>query len=63
MAVIETPCVNICTLDPAAGRCFGCGRTIAEIASWTSMSTEERTAIMAELPARLARRPATATAE
>jgi predicted Fe-S protein YdhL (DUF1289 family) len=56
VAVIDTPCVKICTLDTGAGLCLGCGRTIAEIARWTAMSTAERSVVMAQLPARLAAR-------
>ena len=52
---METPCVNICLLDPATGTCLGCGRTLAEIASWASMSDAERRAVMAVLPARMER--------
>ncbi len=52
MTVIETPCINVCTLDPRSGLCIGCGRTVDEIARWGSMSAAERTRIMAELPAR-----------
>jgi predicted Fe-S protein YdhL (DUF1289 family) len=54
--MIETPCIKICTLDAAAGRCLGCGRTVDEIARWSAMSAAERARIMRELPARLARR-------
>jgi predicted Fe-S protein YdhL (DUF1289 family) len=50
---IESPCVKICTLDTQAGLCRGCGRTLAEIAGWVRMSSEERRRVMAELPARL----------
>ena len=42
------------------GYCFGCGRTRDEISAWISMTADERRAVMAELPARLAtveRRP------
>jgi predicted Fe-S protein YdhL (DUF1289 family) len=53
---LETPCVNICLLDPATGTCLGCGRTLAEIASWAAMSDAERRAVMAALPARMERR-------
>jgi predicted Fe-S protein YdhL (DUF1289 family) len=53
---IESPCVNICTLDTQAGLCRGCGRTLNEIAGWVRMSGVERKRIMAELPARLASR-------
>jgi predicted Fe-S protein YdhL (DUF1289 family) len=52
---VETPCVNVCLLDSATGACLGCGRTLAEIASWASMSDAERRAVMAALPARMER--------
>jgi predicted Fe-S protein YdhL (DUF1289 family) len=51
--MIESPCVNICTLDARSGMCLGCGRNIDEIARWTTMNAAERTRIMNELPARL----------
>ena len=38
----------------ASGMCLGCGRTIDEIARWADMTNEERRAIMAKLPARMA---------
>jgi predicted Fe-S protein YdhL (DUF1289 family) len=57
--LMETPCINICTLDRASGLCLGCGRTIDEIARWSVMSEAERRHVMAELPARNASRPAT----
>lgn len=63
-AMIQTPCVKICTLDARSGLCLGCGRTIGEIASWTSLSDAERARITAELADRLARfaaEPAAAT--
>jgi predicted Fe-S protein YdhL (DUF1289 family) len=50
---IESPCVNICTLDASSGLCRGCGRTIDEIARWSTMEGTERGSIMAELPARI----------
>lgn len=52
--MIESPCVNICMLDPARKRCVGCGRTIDEIARWSTMTAAERNRVMSELPARLA---------
>jgi predicted Fe-S protein YdhL (DUF1289 family) len=55
---IQSPCVKVCTLDAKAGLCLGCGRTLEEIARWMRMSAEERNRVMAELPSRLARRPA-----
>jgi uncharacterized protein len=54
MSDIETPCNKVCAIDPAFGLCIGCGRTVAEIAGWIGFTAEERTAIMAALPQRLA---------
>jgi predicted Fe-S protein YdhL (DUF1289 family) len=48
-----SPCVKICVIDPIAGLCVGCGRTIAEISLWSEMQEDERLAVMAELPARM----------
>jgi predicted Fe-S protein YdhL (DUF1289 family) len=50
---MESPCVKICTYEPGAGMCLGCGRTLAEIAGWAALGDAERRRIMDELPARL----------
>ncbi|MEP7031796.1 MAG: DUF1289 domain-containing protein [Pseudolabrys sp.] len=50
--MIESPCVNICTLDARSGLCLGCARTIDEIARWSTLGAAERARVMAELPAR-----------
>ncbi|MDM7255832.1 MAG: DUF1289 domain-containing protein [Paracoccus sp. (in: a-proteobacteria)] len=49
---MQSPCVKICVIDPAAGLCTGCLRTLDEIARWGSMTPAERRAIMAKLDAR-----------
>ncbi|TDL78069.1 DUF1289 domain-containing protein [Palleronia sediminis] len=49
---IESPCIKICVIHPAARLCTGCLRSIDEIAAWSRLSPEERAAITAELPAR-----------
>jgi predicted Fe-S protein YdhL (DUF1289 family) len=51
---IESPCNKICVVHPAHAICVGCGRSLDEIAGWIALSEAERTAIMAQLPARLA---------
>ena len=51
---IETPCIAVCMIDPGTGLCFGCGRTLPEIARWHRIDSAERLAIMAQLPARMA---------
>jgi predicted Fe-S protein YdhL (DUF1289 family) len=53
MAAIETPCDNVCTLDPAAGLCLGCGRSLSEIEQWTAFNDAQRSRVMKELPRRL----------
>ena len=60
-AMIESPCTKLCTLDTRTGLCLGCGRTIEEIARWSTMSEAERRRIMTELAARKASGSATVT--
>jgi predicted Fe-S protein YdhL (DUF1289 family) len=50
---IETPCIDICTIDSIDGLCTGCGRTIAEISAWATLLPDERRRIMTALPDRL----------
>jgi uncharacterized protein len=51
---IETPCNKVCIIDAACGLCIGCGRTLAEIGGWISMTADERRRVIDELPARRA---------
>jgi uncharacterized protein len=51
---IETPCIAVCMIDPSTSLCYGCGRTLPEIARWHRIDGAERLAIMALLPARMA---------
>jgi predicted Fe-S protein YdhL (DUF1289 family) len=51
---IETPCIAVCMIDPRTSLCFGCGRTLPEIARWHRIDNAERRAIMELLPARMA---------
>lgn len=49
---VESPCVNICRMDADNRYCIGCWRTLDEIQRWTTMSDEERAAVMAQLESR-----------
>lgn len=51
-AEIDSPCVKLCTIHPAARICIGCLRSIDEIAQWSRLTPAERQAIMATLPTR-----------
>jgi predicted Fe-S protein YdhL (DUF1289 family) len=44
----------VCQLDPRSGFCLGCARSADEIREWMILSAEEKTAILAKLPARKA---------
>jgi uncharacterized protein len=50
----ETPCIAVCMMDPRTKLCFGCGRTLPEIARWHKMDSTERLAVMDGLAARMA---------
>jgi predicted Fe-S protein YdhL (DUF1289 family) len=52
-ALIESPCIGVCTIDRTRDICKGCGRTVPEIAGWTRMTPENRRTVMTELPDRL----------
>ncbi len=51
---IETPCIAVCMIDPQTSLCFGCGRTMPEIARWHRLDRNERLDIMAALSGRMA---------
>ncbi len=44
-----TPCIQICKIDNLTKKCTGCGRTLDEIARWSTMTDIERTVIMKKL--------------
>jgi uncharacterized protein len=41
-------------IDPKTNLCFGCGRTLPEIARWHRMDSAERLSVMEGLAARMA---------
>ena len=55
--MVPSPCKNICVMDEASGHCSGCGRTLDEIALWSVLDDDDKRAVWALLPARLAQRP------
>ena len=50
-----TPCIKVCMVVGQSGLCLGCFRTLPEIAQWERFSDEQRTQLMAALPARRSR--------
>jgi uncharacterized protein len=47
--VSQSPCIKICQLDASGRMCIGCGRTIEEIAAWSTLDETERQAILRRL--------------
>ena len=49
---IESPCISVCMINADDERCYGCFRTLDEIAAWSTMTADERREIMSQLDAR-----------
>jgi hypothetical protein len=49
---VQSPCVKLCVVHPEARICIGCYRSIDEISTWSRLSNEDRSAVLADLPAR-----------
>jgi uncharacterized protein len=49
---VPSPCVNVCSLDPATGWCRGCRRTAVEIGAWPDADDSRRLAILEAVEAR-----------
>ena len=49
---METPCINVCTMDADTGLCVGCRRSLGEIAAWSGLTDGERRRITAALELR-----------
>ena len=51
----QSPCINVCRLDPTTGWCLGCGRTSAEIKGWVKLTPFRRKRLERELAQRRAK--------
>ncbi len=51
---LVSPCVGVCTLDPASGLCRGCFRNLDEIAAWQGLSLADKRALLDRLQERRA---------
>jgi predicted Fe-S protein YdhL (DUF1289 family) len=56
--MVPSPCRNVCVMHEASGHCHGCGRTLDEIALWSVLDDDDKRAVWALLPERLAHLPA-----
>ena len=48
----DSPCIDVCVIDPSSRLCRACLRTIDEITAWGRMTPEARREVMATLPDR-----------
>jgi len=48
----DSPCQNVCLINPETRLCLGCRRTADEISGWARMTPAGRAMILAELPNR-----------
>ncbi|MEM7242214.1 MAG: DUF1289 domain-containing protein [Pseudomonadota bacterium] len=48
----DSPCVQVCVIEPDSGLCMGCYRTRDEIAAWGAMDRPDRLSLMQVLPSR-----------
>ena len=44
--MVESPCVEVCRMDPTKDVCVGCWRTLEEIARWRDMNDAEREIVL-----------------
>ncbi len=54
MNTIESPCISVCMINAVDERCYGCYRTLEEIANWANFTDQQRRNIMAQLDQRRA---------
>jgi predicted Fe-S protein YdhL (DUF1289 family) len=52
MSEIESPCIGVCSQNPETGQCYGCQRTLKEIADWPTMSDQDKLKLIEELDKR-----------
>ena len=52
VAVVASPCIDVCRMDSANDLCQGCLRTLAEIAGWAQMDAAAKRAVWTRLAQR-----------
>ncbi len=49
---IESPCIDVCRMNPDTGHCDGCWRTLEEIIAWSRADDKEKRRILAAVAER-----------
>jgi predicted Fe-S protein YdhL (DUF1289 family) len=50
---VPSPCISVCQIDSASGRCEGCYRTLEEIAGWSAAGPQRKRAVWRAIAQRL----------
>ena len=50
--MIDSPCNDVCTIDPESDLCMGCGRTPKEIAGWVHFTDNQKIKLLKDLKRR-----------
>jgi len=51
MDEIDSPCIDICTIDRDSDECIGCGRTVEEVRNWANFNNLKKKQILENLNA------------
>jgi hypothetical protein len=51
MDEIDSPCIDICTIDRDSGERIGCGRTVEEVRKWANFYNLKKKQILENLNA------------
>ena len=52
MDEIDSPCIDICTIDRDSGECIGCGRTVEDVRNWANFDNLKKKQILENLNVR-----------
>ena len=51
MDEIDSPCIDICTIDRDSGECIGCGCTVEKVRNWANFDNLKKKQILENLNA------------
>ena len=49
---VQSPCIDVCSMDDSTGLCLGCYRTMNEIQQWWSLNNLQKQALVEQANAR-----------
>jgi len=49
---VPSPCIDVCRIDEQSGLCEGCGRTLDEIAAWSTLGEDDKRRVIEAIATR-----------